>query len=116
MTLVFQNVLFGFAQLSDQLEFVGCGATAPLPPPLGEVAAPRGLTERVSLGRSITFGSPPQSKIKDFCQLPQGGSQGNAIPSPGGKGDREAVDEEWRYIPILNAVNSNGTDFSNVPF
>ena len=38
------------------------------------------------------------------------------IPSPGGKGDREAVDEEWRHLPILNAVNSNGTDFPNVPF
>ena len=33
-----------------------------------------------------------------------------------GKGDREAVDEEWRHLPILNAVNSNGTDFPNVPF
>ena len=66
----------GFTQQSNKLEFVGCGAAAPLPPPLGEVAAPRGLTERVSLGRSITFGSPPQSKIKDFCQLPQGGAKG----------------------------------------
>ena len=28
----------------------------------------------------------------------------NAMPSPGGKGDREAVDEEWRYLPILNVV------------
>ena len=24
---------------------------------------------------------------------------------PGGKGDREAVDEEWRHLPIRNAVN-----------
>ena len=38
------------------------------------------------------------------------------IPSPGGKGDREAVDEEWRHLTICNAVNLNGTDFSNVPF
>ena len=38
------------------------------------------------------------------------------IPSPGGKGDREAVDEEWRHLTIRNAVNSNGTGFSNVPF
>ena len=38
------------------------------------------------------------------------------IPSPGGKGDREAVDEEWRHLPIRNAVNSNGTTFPNVPF
>ena len=37
-------------------------------------------------------------------------------PSPGGKGDREAVDEEWRHLPIRNAVNSNGTTFPNVPF
>ena len=38
------------------------------------------------------------------------------MPSPGGKGDREAVDEEWRHLTICNAVNLNGTDFSNVPF
>ena len=38
------------------------------------------------------------------------------MPSPGGKGDREAVDEEWRHIIIRNAANSNSTDFSNVPF
>ena len=38
------------------------------------------------------------------------------IPSPGGKGDREAVDEEWRHLTIRNAVNSNGTTFPNVPF
>ena len=38
------------------------------------------------------------------------------IPSPGGKGDREAVDEERRHLTICNAVNLNGTDFSNVPF
>ena len=38
------------------------------------------------------------------------------IPSPGGKGDREAVDEEWRHLTICNAVYLNGIDFSNVPF
>ena len=38
------------------------------------------------------------------------------IPSPGGKGDREAVDEEWRHLAIRNAVNSNRTTFPNVPF
>ena len=38
------------------------------------------------------------------------------IPSPGGKGDREAVDEEWRYLTILNAVKSKSTAFPNVPF
>ena len=38
------------------------------------------------------------------------------IPSPGGKGDREAVDEEWRHLTILNAVKSKNTTFSNVPF
>ena len=38
------------------------------------------------------------------------------MPSPGGKGDREAVDEEWRHFTIRNAVNSNGTTFPNVPF
>ena len=40
----------------------------------------------------------------------------SAMPSPGGKGDREAVDEERRHLTICNAVNLNGTDFSNVPF
>ena len=35
---------------------------------------------------------------------------------PGGKGDREAVDEEWRHLTIRNAVNLNGTDFFNVLF
>ena len=35
---------------------------------------------------------------------------------PRGKGDREAVDEEWRHLIIRNAANSNSTDFSNVPF
>ena len=40
----------------------------------------------------------------------------NAMPSPGGKGDREAVDEEWRHLTIRNAVHSNGTTFPNVPF
>ena len=39
-----------------------------------------------------------------------------AMPSPGGKGDREAVDEEWRHLTILNAVKSKSTTFSNVPF
>ena len=38
------------------------------------------------------------------------------IPSPGGKGDREAVDEEWRHLTIRNAVKSGGTGFSFVPF
>ena len=38
------------------------------------------------------------------------------IPSPGGKGDREAVDEEWRHLTIRNAVKSKNTTFSNVPF
>ena len=38
------------------------------------------------------------------------------IPSPGGKGDREAVDEEWRHLSILNAVKSKSTAFPNVPF
>ena len=38
------------------------------------------------------------------------------MPSPGGKGDREAVDEEWRHLAIHNAVHSNGTTFPNVPF
>ena len=38
------------------------------------------------------------------------------MPSPGGKGDREAVDEEWRHLPILNAVKSKSTAFPNVPF
>ena len=28
----------------------------------------------------------------------------NAMPSPGGKGDREAVDEEWRHLTIRNVV------------
>ena len=37
------------------------------------------------------------------------------IPSPGGKGDREAVDEEWRHLSILNAVKSKSTAFPNVP-
>ena len=40
----------------------------------------------------------------------------DAIPSPGGKGDREAVDEEWRHLILRNADKSNGTDFPNVPF
>ena len=73
---------------SPRGKVLGCGAGAPLPPPVGEVAAPRGLTERVSLGRSITFGSPPQSKIKDFCQLPQRGSQGDAVRRSWGNGYR----------------------------
>ena len=38
------------------------------------------------------------------------------IPSPGGKGDREAVDEERRHLTIFNAVKSKNTTFSNVPF
>ena len=38
------------------------------------------------------------------------------IPSPGGKGDREAVDEEWRHLSVLNAVKSKSTAFPNVPF
>ena len=38
------------------------------------------------------------------------------MPSPGGKGDREAVDEEWRHLTIRNAVNLNGTDFPIILF
>ena len=44
--------------------------------PFGGGGSPNGLTERVTLVRSPTFPSPSQSKIKDFCQLPQRGSQG----------------------------------------
>ena len=32
------------------------------------------------------------------------GMRDRTIPSPGGKGDREAVDEEWRHLTIRNAV------------
>ena len=52
-------------------------------------------------------GSPINGGLLGWC---------NAIPSPGGKGDREAVDEEWRHLAIRNAVNLNDTTFSNVPF
>ena len=38
------------------------------------------------------------------------------IPSPGGKGDREAVDEEWRNLILWNAPKSNHTDFPIVLF
>ncbi len=41
--------------------------------PSGGGGSPNGLTEGVTLVRSTTFLSPPQSKIKDFCQLPQRG-------------------------------------------
>ena len=84
---------------SPRGKVLGCGAGAPLPPPVGEVAAPRGLTERVSLGRSITFGSPPQSKIKDFCQLPQRGSQGDAVRRSWGNGYRLPRNVSIRSIP-----------------
>ena len=40
----------------------------------------------------------------------------DAIPSPEGKGDREAVDEEWRHLIPCNAVKSDSTGFSFVPF
>ena len=56
-------------------------------------------------------GPPPYAPSQSGVSIDNG-----TIPSPGGKGDREAVDEEWRHLPIRNAVNSNGTTFPNVPF
>ncbi len=44
--------------------------------PSGGGGSPKGLTERVTLVISTTFRLPSQSKIKDFRQLPQRGSQG----------------------------------------
>ena len=44
--------------------------------PTGGGVSPKGLTEGVTLVRGTAFPSPPQSKIKDFCQLPQRGRQG----------------------------------------
>ena len=46
---------------------------------------------------------------EDFDSLRAHHPRGRPSPkapmaSPGGKGDREAVDEEWRYLPILNVV------------
>ena len=54
----------------DKLEFGSQICTAPLPLPLGEVPrfANRG-------GEGFDRIRPSQSKIKDFCQLPQWGSQ-----------------------------------------
>ena len=43
-------------------------------------------------------------------------SRSTPMPSPGGKGDREAVDEEWRHLTIRNTVHSYGTTFPNIPF
>ena len=56
-------------------------------------------------------GPPPYAPSQTGVCIDNG-----TIPSPGGKGDREAVDEEWRHLTIRNAVNSNSATFSNVPF
>ena len=58
------------AEQFDKLEFGSQICTAPLPLPLGEVPrfANRG-------GEGFDRIRPSQSKIKDFCQLPQWGSQ-----------------------------------------
>ena len=44
---------------------------------------------------SVSPSSPVNWCLKD---------EGRAMPSPGGKGDREAVDEERRNLTIHNAV------------
>ena len=56
-------------------------------------------------------GPPPYAPSQTGVCIDNG-----TIPSPGGKGDREAVDEEWRHLSILNAVKSKSTAFPNVPF
>ena len=56
-------------------------------------------------------GPPPYAPSQTGVCIDNG-----TIPSPGGKGDREAVDEEWRHLILWNAPKSNHTDFPIVLF